>query len=459
MAKRFIGIDIDGQHVRVAVLEADRGASVLTTVAGRPCEEPGDLPAVVRELLGEPPAFGDKMATALPASTAFVRWLKFPFAESHKVNAALPLELGSQLPVDMEAFVTGFLAPQPEGDLFRVPAVAVRRKAVAELTSAFDGAGLPLQIVDLNPFALAAGLGEESKDALLIHLGDAETTLSLWRDGRPAGLRLLPGERPKGEDLLRESAALQRGDAAGLPLILVGPGAGEDLAGGLRAAGAEVVIPRREAAGQSVAPEFLPAVALAHRAAQDKERLLNFRRGPFALKSEWMALKRRLVAAGVLLALTVGAAGTAAWLDYASRARQAEALKSQMTRMFNATFPGTPVVVDVPLQMQAQIKDLEKRVSVIGTEGAQSPLAVLKEMSSRIPREVTVDLRDFSYGPDAVKIDGVTGSFEATNRMAKALEASPLFAQVQVTGAKMSLEGKEVEFRMTISLSEQQVRP
>ena len=161
----------------------------------------------------------------------------------------------------------------------------------------------------------------------------------------------------------------------------------------------------------------------------------------------------------MLLALTVGAAGTAAWLDYASRARQAEALKSQMTRMFNATFPGTPVVVDVPLQMQAQIKDLEKRVSVIGTEGAQSPLAVLKEMSSRIPKEVTVDLRDFSYGPDAVKIDGVTGSFEATNRMAKALEASPLFAQVQVTGAKMSLEGKEVEFRMTISLSEQQVRP
>jgi general secretion pathway protein L len=172
MAKRFIGIDIDREQVRVAVLSGERGAPILTAVGGRAYAGPEELLAAVRELLGEPPAFGDRLATALPASAAFVRWLKFPFAEPRKVAAALSLELGSQLPVPIEDFLTDFLTPQPADDnSFSVAAIALRRSAVADLTAAFDAAGIPLHIVDVAPFALAEGLRDSTADAFLVHLG------------------------------------------------------------------------------------------------------------------------------------------------------------------------------------------------------------------------------------------------------------------------------------------------
>jgi general secretion pathway protein L len=172
-----------------------------------------------------------------------------------------------------------------------------------------------------------------------------------------------------------------------------------------------------------------------------------------------MILKRRLVAAGILLAIALSATGIAGWLDYSRRAHRAEALRQEMLVIFRDTFPGQPVVVDVPLQMAAKIKEVEDRVRLIGSEGAQSALTVLQDLSSRIPAEIKVDVRDFSFGPEGVRVEGNAPSFDATNQMAKTLEQSPLVRQVQVADAKMSLDGSQVDFRMIISLSDQQVRP
>jgi len=459
MARRYIGIDIDRDHLRVAVLELQRGRPALVRVAGRPCSRPEELTEALPELFGAPPAVGDRLAAALPASAAFVRWLRLPFAERRKIAAVLPLELGSQLPVPLDGLVVDSLPAAAAGDAYEVTAAAVRAGAVAELTAAFDGAGIPLQTVDITPFALAAGLREEAQESVMIHLGDGETTLTLLQDGRPRDLRLLPGAAPTAPELLAEAAALLRANGSPIQaLTLVGPGATSELTAELRAAGATVRVPDLPLGGATVAAEFLPAVALARRAASDKERLFNLRRGPFALKSEWAALKRRLVAAAALLLLTAGAGGATAWLSYAQRQAQAEALKREMLETFRSAFPGEPVVVDVPLQMAAKLRELEERVRLIGTEGGQSPLEVLREVSRRTPAEVTVDLRDFAYTPEGLRLEGVTSSFEATNLMARALEQSPLFSAVQVTDAKMSLDGSQVDFRMTLAYDGKEVR-
>jgi len=459
MARRYIGIDIDRHHLRVAVLELQRGKPTLTRVAGGPCRRPEELPEALQALLGTAPTGGDRLAAALPASAAFLRWLRFPFAEMRKIEAVLPLELGGQLPIPLDGLFTACLPPEATDGAYEVPAAAVRSDALAELTALFDAAGIPVQTVDLAPFALAAGFKEECPETVLIHLGEGETTLTLVRGGRPRDLRLLPGAPPAAPQLLTEATALRRANGCGeLPLALVGPGAAPDLLAALRAAGETVHVPALKAGGAAVAAEFLPAVALARRAANGKDRLLNLRSGPFALKSEWAALRRRLVAAAVLLVLAAGAGGAAAWLGYAQRVRQAEALKQEMLAVFRGVFPGDPVVVDVPLQMAAKLRELEERVRLVGTEGSQSPLKVLEEISRRTPAEISVDLRDFAYASDGLRLEGVTSSFEATNLMARALAQSPLFAAVQVTDAKMSLDGGQVDFRMTLDLGGKEVR-
>ena len=452
MAKRFIGIDIDRTRVRVAVLEVERGEPTLAAVAGRPYDGAGELLPAIQELVGEPPSIGDRLATALPATGAFVRWLRFPFNEPRKLAAALPLELDSQLPVGLEEFLVDSLAPQPEGDAFRVPAVAVRKTAVAELTAAFDDAALPLQVVDLAPFAQLAGLADELHDGVLVHLAEAATTLTLVREGQPRDLRLLPGPPPAPEALQRALAALHS-TAAGtsLPLLLIGAGATRELATSLVQAGETLAPLPAGSDGQPLAAEFVPALALARRAAKVRERLFNFRRGPYALKSEWTALKRRLIAAGVLLAVTLGAAGASAWLGYASRAREATALQKQMVQIFHDTFPGEPVVVEVPLQMESKLKTMEDRLKLIGTEGSQSPLAVLREVSRLTPADLRVDIGDFNFTSDSLRLDGTTADFDAVNKLAAALGTSPLFRKVEVSNSKASLAGNQIEFRLTIT--------
>lgn len=459
MAKRFIGIDIDRSQVRVAVLEAERGETSLATLAGRQIAGPEELIPALQELLGEAPAIGDRLATALPPSGAFVRWLRFPFSEPRKLAAALPLELGSQLPVSLDDYLVESLAPQPEGDTFRVPAVAVRKAAVAELTAAFDDGGLPLQVLDLAPFAQLGGLVDGFRDGVLVLLTETATTLTLVRDGQPRDLRLLPGPPPASKDL-RQALAPLHSAAAGvsLPLLLIGAGATRELATALVEAGEALAPLPAGGDGQPVAAEFVPALALARRAAKERERLFNFRRGPYALKSEWTALKHRLIAAGVLLALALGAAGASAWLGYASRAREAKALQRQMVQIFHATFPGEPLVVEVPLQMESKLKTMEDRLGLIGTAGSQSPLDVLREVSRLTPADLKVDIADFDFSPDTLRLDGTTSDFDAVNRLARELGTSPLFRKVQVTDSKASLTGNQVDFRLTISFGAAQGR-
>jgi general secretion pathway protein L len=455
MSKRFIGIDIDGRVLRTAVIGQERGATALLSVGRSEYADAEELAAALRALgAGENP-FGTRTAAALPAGEGFVRRLRFPFAEPKKLEAALPFELAVQLPVPVEACLTDFRHPSGDGDGCALTAAAVRRETIAAFLEPFTEAGLPLQVLDLAPFAFVDGLRAELGDGLLACLTEREITLARVESGRAGDYRLLPAA-PLAEEaelhraLLSEAARLSGG--AALPLQLIGPRATPELVEGLSREWGAVAVPRLLLDGAPVAAEFLPAVALARRAAAaGRERLFNFRRGPFASRSEWVTLKRGLTVAGVLLAAAVTAAATAGWLVYAGKARRAEALQQQMVRTFNETFPGTPLVTDVPTQMRSKIEELRRRGRSFGLGRPGSALAVLAEISRRLPPEVVVDVRDLACDAEAVRLEGSTASFDAVNRLARTLEESSLFGAVQVADAKTSVDGSRVDFRLNLT--------
>ena len=105
-------------------------------------------------------------------------------------------------------------------------------------------------------------------------------------------------------------------------LSLIGPGATPALIERLESASCRVETPQVTVDGRPVDREFLPAVALALRAAAtERGKSFNFRQGSFAPKSEWLALKRGLITAATLLALFGAALGGA---DRAAFAQCAE---------------------------------------------------------------------------------------------------------------------------------------
>jgi general secretion pathway protein L len=459
MSRRFFGIDIDRSSVRVAIAGEEKGEIRLLAILHAPCDPPGEPDSALQELLGADKQLGDRMAAALPAGVAFVRRLTFPFAESRKITAALPFELAARLPTSIDDFILAHQPPREEEGIFAVTAAAVDPAVIAPVLAPFDAALLPLQILDLAPFAQAAGLRSQIPEGILALLFEEEIIVALVEDGRVLDHRLLPVSTMPTEDkilsfVLKESEALQRGAGrSGLVLVPIGPGATPSLLDGLSRQWEKVMIPPFFLDGAEVPPEFIPAVALALRAARgEKEGGINFRRGSFALKSEWGALKRGLIAAAILATLGIAIFIASAWLGYADRARQAESLHQEMTRAFRETFPGTPLLAEVPLQMQSKINELENRARLLGVGPQGSALALLNEISLRTPADLKVDIREFTYTPETLRLDGSTSSFDAINRLAQSLGASPMFGTPQISDAKMSLDGSLVDFRLQLPL-------
>jgi len=459
MERRTIGIHIDGDTLRIAILAQD--GQRLTALSRQSFGRPEEMAAAVQEIVGSTRLFGERLATALPALGTFVRRLKFPFADIRKIESTLAFELSSQLPVSIDEYTVDFQAPVPAGDnLHRVTAAAVRTAALESLIERFDGADIPVHIIDLAPFAYVRGLREHIPDGIFACLETRETTIALVTEGRVSDFRVIPAAAGASVQeiarmLLREGAALQREAHRGGPsLTLIGPGVTMELLDLLRPNCQAVGTPRFTLDSREVEPEFLPAVALALRAAMPaKLREFNFRRGRYALKNEWSALKKEMIAAASVLLLTLLTVTGTCYLNYAHKAQRARQLQQQMTEAFRETFPGSAPMVDIPLQMRSKIAELRQQALQIGSGPQGSALRVLLEISNGIPEEVTLDVRDMNFSTDSVRLEGVTTSFEAINQIARSLEQSSLFAQAQIADAKMSLDGSRVDFRLNLSFA------
>ena len=459
MERRTIGIHIDGDTLRIAILAQDDQR--LIALGKQNFGSTEEMAAAVHEIVGSTSIFGDRMATALPALGTFVRRLKFPFADTRKIESTLSFELSSQLPVSIDEYAVDFQAPVPaEENLYRVTAAAVRIDALEKIVEVFDRADIPVHIVDLAPFAFVRGLREHIPDGILASLGVRETTIALVTAGRVSDYRVIPASpaatvQDTARMLLRESASLQREAHTGGPsLTLIGPEVTPELLDILRPSTRRLEIPRFTLDHREVEPEYLPAVALALRAAMPaKQREFNFRRGRYALKNEWSTLKREMIAAASILLLSILIVAGTGYLNYAHKAARAEQLQQQMVKAFRETFPGAAPMVDIPLQMRSKITELRQQAWQIGSGPQGSALRVLQEISSSIPAEVTLDIRDMNFSAESVRLEGVSTSFEAINQIARSLEQSPLFAQAQIADAKMSLDGTRVDFRLNLSFA------
>ncbi|OHB28974.1 MAG: hypothetical protein A2X84_09305 [Desulfuromonadaceae bacterium GWC2_58_13] len=458
MARRLIGVDIDDNFVRTALIDDEKGVLTLLGVHQRPRAEADELAVILREVIGEP-RLGDRLAATLPASATFTRWLRFPFSEEKKIAAVLPMELSLQLPVASETCTLAFQKPIPVENGFRVAAAAVQTSAIESALAPFDQLEIPLNVLGLAPFTLARGLAFLIPNGLLVTLNPRETTLALVVDGEVANYRLLPNpadidEIQLAEGILREGNLLRGSTGKNdFTFYLIGSGATPSLLERLRDQGETADIPRIELNGQPLAAEFLPALALAQRAGvSDRDRGFNLRVGRFALKSEWGRMKKRMLAMAILLAISLVMLSTSAYLAYSRKAGTAAGLQQEMNRIFKETFPGTQAIVDAPLQMRAQLAELQKVGQMVGAGDSFSTLNILAEISRHTPTDIKVDIRDFNYTPESIRMEGVTSSFDAINRLSKTLQQSPLFEAVRIDDAKMSLDGNQVDFRVTLSL-------
>lgn len=458
MSKRLIGIEIGQSTLRVAILNQEKGQVSVASLQERGYADSAELTAHLEELLAGEFGIGDQVVTRLTARTAYVRRLEFPFQDDKKIAAAIPFSLSAQLPVAIDRCAIAMQRTQSTDTGSAVVAAAVPTEKLQSLLSHFEAANVPLHLVDLSPFCYIAGLGEEIRDGLVVCATDQETTVSLVQEGLLVDYRALPAmaaptQAIQLQQLLREIRVLKQ--AAGetdLSISLIGERGTAELAEELQSQELAIEVLSLAIGGHLVDSAFLPAVALALRAKTARsEQSFNFRTGQYALKGEWANLKRKLVLLAALLGMAILVLTVSLVLKYTDKAGRADQLQTEMVNVYRSLFPEATTIVDVPLQLKSAIRELQQKGNLL-SGGQASALAVLKELS-RLPDLATVEFQEFSLSSEELKLTGWTSTFEAVNQMSGVLGDSPLFGRVQVTDAKMSLDGSRIDFRLLLSLA------
>ncbi len=457
MAKRYFGLDIGPQHAYLAVLDWNGGEfSHVQLLESHRQDIAAQLAELTENLSGDF-KIGDRVAAALPAKSAYIRTLEFPFSEAKKIQSALPFTMSSQIPVAVDECLTASLPlhSRQKGPV-SVTAAAVPITAIQDVLDQTENCGMPLHVLDLAPFALFSGLGDQLSQGLLLAANSNETTLSVIRDGGLQDYRLLP-QQLSDQNLNwldRELMLLVSKSGLHKPVIYcVGDAVTPQVMQHLLDQEYQVRELTMTIAGQEIPMKFMLAAALAIRAGMNKGiKSFNLRRGSFALKGEWQKLKKSLWGTAILALLSLGLLTTAATLKYRSQAEQVKSLQQEIVQIYRETFPNATTIVDVPLQMRSAINELREKSSLLG-DVEPGALTVLKKLSEQVDN-VAIQLDEFNYNPAEVRVSGNTTSFEAVNQLAEQLTASSFFSRVQVADAQMALRGNKINFRLILTLAQ-----
>lgn len=455
MARLFIGIDIDAGNLRMVSLAENGGDLQPVALTQRQLAPGADVAEVVESIASGWEASGARMALALPAAKCLARHLVFPFADRRKIAAAVPLELDSRLPADLDTCFVTAMAPVAHEERFHTVGLAVPHDLISSTLEPFDQRLLPLRLLGVAPFAYSGLLRGKDESGILLCVRSAEISSLLLKDGRPAAhrtsLRRSDASPEETVALIRRDVlSLQKAaDNGALPVWMFGAGLDAGLQRAITAALPNARVPEEQADGERIPAEFLAALALGRLAAEPGPAC-NLRQGKYAFRGSLAPFRKQLIAAGILLAIALGAFGAGAWLSYSAKTAVADALQAQMAGIYSQTFPdaGAPPK-DIPLHMTSRLNAARSQSELLGGPGV-APLAVLEAISRSFPEGNSTVIRELNYDKEGVRIAGQSTSFEAVDQLAAALKREPSFGGIQISDAKTNIDGKRVDFRVDL---------
>ncbi|MBI5135832.1 MAG: hypothetical protein HZA24_00695 [Nitrospirae bacterium] len=412
-------------------------------------------------------------ATLAVTCTAAVREVSLPFADPRKAAQVVSFELDGKTPYDVDGSVVSheLLATTRDGSRF-LAAVAPEER-IAQTIAAHGGGDRPQVIlpeaVALYYFARAVGAGR-AEPMLLLDVRPGRVLMvqvagGRWSGTRSANLAWRPGETLDGQAVatLRRTAQslLLAAGAAPREALVVGD-AGPDGARFAEALGLPAV---DVAALGGQRPEWLArldggqlavsavAIGLAL-AAVDGKRRLNLRGGTFTLAeaAEGVVLKR-VASVGMGLLLLLGLAWGDAWVRHRVADTAFQNAKAALDGRFKAAFPEVGRVVNPVKQAQTELKRLSARALLYGSSGT-TPLGYLEAISRAIPRELTIDVFEFSVEGTRLRMEAEALSFDAIDQIKAQIAGIPGITDVRVSDAKMNAGQNRVKFRVSATLAE-----
>jgi general secretion pathway protein L len=181
---------------------------------------------------------------------------------------------------------------------------------------------------------------------------------------------------------------------------------------------------------------------------------INLLQGPFAPQTGAGPWKKAAAQAGVYLVVLLALWGLGAWSEVSYEGAQYRALVDAIREEFRRALPEVKNVVSELDQMRSRVEELEGRAQSLGSlvDREVSTLRILREISTRVPKDLEVEFRDFTFEEGRIRIEGVTTSFDAIDKIKVDLAEYPRFSSVTVIDAKQGVKRDEVLFKLAITL-------
>lgn len=464
MARTFIGIDVDNDLLRAIALEESGSGLKPVAIARRQLENRNDSVELVESILEEWNISNARMAMALPASGILVRHLVFPFGDRKKVSAAVPLELGSKLPVDLSDHYITCLPPVATESGHSTFGLALPSGELEKTLEPFDEKQLPLRHLGLAPFSYMGRFSEQPDDCILLALRQDDIAMLLVKGREAVSYRSLlrkgmSSPADTAELVLREIMSMQRSHGAGyLTVVTIGNDNEGELLQILKETLPSLVVPEVQFEDSILPAEYLPACAMA-RVAAKPEQSFNFRQGPYAFRGNLAPFRSQLIAAAIFVSLMIVCLIGGGWLSYIRKADEADKLQKQLRSIYLQTFQQVASVPkDIPLHMTSRLNEARRQNRLLGGAGI-APLPSLAAVSGAIPTESQTFISELAYDENGIRMAGKAQSFDAVDQLAAGLNANPNFTEARINDAKMNIDGKQVDFRIELDFVGKETQP
>ena len=126
-------------------------------------------------------------------------------------------------------------------------------------------------------------------------------------------------------------------------------------------------------------------------------------------------------------------------------ARRDVALVTAIERTAAEAMPGTRLVAP-RAQLEAAVGGAVRQRTRLG--GGTTVLEILREVSTRVPPSVSLDLDQLTIEGERLDLRGHAASFDTVDALRRALASAPFLSDVTADETRATVDGRGVEFRL-----------
>ena len=504
MANRILSLDIQEDLLSGVVVEQRPAELIVHSCASVKVDDPGQLSAAVSELLGRFDIGVDGCIIGLPLSVVSFRNLNLPFTDRKKLAQVLPLELEEQLLAPVDQQIIDFVVTGKNDEGSQVLVAAVEKDLLGRLLSAIGTNKQPVWSVATTLEVIVrenmSGDGAGDVPTLFLHGDPHAIDMAFWVDGKVVFMRRiafpepvfttplgghgeieLTVDRKTAEQYIHEAcehilqSLYYAGRAHDEPLeaqqvivsgCLTGAGSWQPFIGRQLALPVTIWKPIQDISKMRLAETaqgrwnhwlYDSALVLAVSGLRNKKKQpgLAFLKGEFAPGPIQLFSRRSLsaIAAGIGLILLTSLA--LLWYGYRSLDGRASSLHEQMIAIYKQTFPGATRVNRPFLQMQSKLREVQgAEVSLPLFSGEKRALTILADISSRIPKDLSLHVSRLVIDQESVQIKGVTDAFNNVDVIKNRLAGSSRYVEVKIVSAAADKKKGKIRFEIRMLLGE-----